>query len=300
MKFKQWNPDKVKVYFINLWDDRPGTKIQHTAAAWDQRADQWEKRLRHDEAKIERTDHRIDAVIKYLLDQGHLQPHHNVVDIGCGPGRFVAEFAKRTEFCLGIDLSPKMIDYATAFAHEQNVTNAEFVAADFAAVDIDRVGWRQRFDLVFSYTTPALSRREDIRKSIAMSCGWCMHCGFVDSQDHLREDVCREVFGAATPRTGGGNHMYALFNLLWLEGYKPYVHYFSERHMDLVTVTADLARQICERIDCGDMPSSEAAKRVLHYLKGRADAAGHIEYPFDATYMWLLWDTTEVSNHSLS
>jgi Methylase involved in ubiquinone/menaquinone biosynthesis len=50
----------------------------------------------------------------------------NVLDIGCGPGRFAIEFAKQSTNVIGLDISDKMLDYAQKNAAATNLTNVSF------------------------------------------------------------------------------------------------------------------------------------------------------------------------------
>ena len=85
---------------------------------------------------------RVQATADFLRKHGLLDADMDVIDIGCGPGRFVAEFAKTAHYVEGTDLSPKMLEYAAEYAASQGIHNVSFIPCDFKQLDIDEMGWR--------------------------------------------------------------------------------------------------------------------------------------------------------------
>jgi len=70
-----------------------------------------------------------------------------ICDIGCGSGRFVAEFAKRgAGHITGVDVAPEMIKFAQKLVQEQGVDgNCDFVVSDVLDWKTDR-----KFDLTIA------------------------------------------------------------------------------------------------------------------------------------------------------
>lgn len=82
---------------------------------------------------------------------------HRVLDIACGPGGWALELAfEHPEIeVVGIDISPKMIEYAQTQAVVQNLSNATFFVMDtrdldFPAESFDFINAR----LLFAFMTP--------------------------------------------------------------------------------------------------------------------------------------------------
>ncbi len=67
-----------------------------------------------------------------------------VIDIACGTGAQLFEFADKAESVTGIDLSASMIRYASDKAKTQNISNASFVVCD--ATDLS-IFYQQKFDV---------------------------------------------------------------------------------------------------------------------------------------------------------
>ena len=79
----------------------------------------------------------VDALMAVL----HLAPGSRVLDVGCGPGRHAHELARRGCDVLGIDISQRFIDEATANAPP---------GADFVRMDARTMAFDAEFDAVIS------------------------------------------------------------------------------------------------------------------------------------------------------
>lgn len=68
-----------------------------------------------------------------------LQAMHAVLDLGCGPGHWVLEVARRSPLTrvIGIDVSEKMIEYANAQAMAMQADNADFRVANVTKLPLD-------------------------------------------------------------------------------------------------------------------------------------------------------------------
>ena len=148
-----------------------------------------------EDKKTEREMKGSSAMFTYLEEKGLLQKHFDVADIGCGPGRFVAAFARRVRRAVGLDISEKMIAHGMEYLKEEQLTNASLHTCDFQSLDLDKEGYRKAFDLVFSSMTPALRGMDNLKKSMEMSRGWCCHVTHLSGRNYLREQILWELFG---------------------------------------------------------------------------------------------------------
>ena len=287
-----WNNARQLAQFQALWERRPCVTKRHTRESWDLRAQSWENGLRSNEAKRQRSEQRVAATAEFLRAHGLLGPDCEAIDIGCGPGRFVAEFARTAKHVVGTDLSPQMLEYAQAFSREQGLENTSFVPCDFKQADLDELGWRGRFDLVFTSITPAVSGSAGLEKAIAMSRGWCFNASFLTWRDEFLELVSQEVFGRKAPQRWDGRSSYALFNLLWLRGWHPYVSYYAERSMDRYTPDHTLALTLAENLGI-DPDDRASVEKIYRFVMEKAGQDGQLCYGFECRYIWLLWNVND-------
>ena len=80
----------------------------------------------------------------------HLQPHHRILDVGCGQGSITTDLAQLVPDgdVLGIDISQTFIDGALNLAKERKIPNAEFKVMD--ANDLSSLP-EQSFDVVHEH-----------------------------------------------------------------------------------------------------------------------------------------------------
>lgn len=71
-----------------------------------------------------------EAAVQTLLDLAgvEIEPHHRVVDLGCGIGRLTRALAARAESVVGIDVSGEMLTRARQL--NAHLTNVEWVHGD--------------------------------------------------------------------------------------------------------------------------------------------------------------------------
>jgi len=292
-----WNNEEKIKEFYTLWNERPSHVMKHDKERWEQRAFYWEKELQEDEEARKRSERRIADVTKFLLQNGALKPEYETIDIGCGPGRFVTEFAKHVKTSYGTDISENMCKFGKEFGLSQGITNTEFIPADFATADIESLEWNERFDLVFSCITPAVSRPEGIEKVIKMSRKWCFNGSFLDVYDGLPVEMSEKIFGKPFVGRWNGRSSYSLYNILWLKGYFPRIGYFDEKSRVIYEPTLDRAKSLAEdmNIPYDDMDS---INKIHDYMKKKYDEKGILDYPVNFRYIWLLWDVTEHADRS--
>ena len=284
-----WDKQKDLEYFKTLWNSRKSTGMSHKKADWDVRAGDWAYELEHDEVRKQRSADRVAATCDYLRSKGLLGAEDDVIDIGCGPGRFVSAFAETAHSALGIDISSEMCRYGAEHAAENGVSNASFKVCDFKQTDIDEAGWRNRFDLVFSSITPAMSTLDSLYKSMEMSRAYCFQSNFVKAEDEVVDMVLKEVAPDVTRLARYIRATYALVNVLWMEGFFPEVTYYREYSRSKKPVTEKMAHQILSQAPRADQ-SDAGIRKVMDLLLQHADEDGMIERSSVWTYSWVLWD----------
>ena len=276
-------------HHIDIWQSRKRSGMKHGSADWDKRSFGWVKELKEDPVRAARSERRVAETVKYLRGRGMLGPDQSVIDIGCGPGRFVAEFARTAGKATGTDISPKMCAFGKEYADSLGLANVEFTPCDFSAVDIDEMGWRGAFDLVFSSITPALSSIEALRKSEQMSRGWCFQSNFIKVTDDLADRVLAEVLPEdQQPMERNLRSFYTLFNILLLEGKMPETMYFKEEEDSRSPVDdefIELALKMAPKVPRTQESFDLIKEGFLKY----ADADGYVTTHREWHYGWLLW-----------
>lgn len=286
MPKENWKAEELK-HLAELWEIRPKCPQQHTRERWNKIAEGWEQGLREDEKRAARSERRVTATAKYLIERGVLTPQTTVIDIGCGPGRFVAEFAKTAKHSSGLDISDTMTDYGYSFCREQGLDNVSFYARDFKTMDVQAEGMMEKYDLVFSSITPAMGHREGFEKALEMTNGWFFNANFISIRDTLQEKL-EDLLDEHPVRSRDGAGFYCMMNELILKGYYPETTYFREADTDVFTVDSALEEYLS--LFYREEASKEQENRMKKALESLADGSGKLISEKEWVYVWILAD----------
>lgn len=282
-------------YFQALWEYPQPAPILSCPDMWDERADEWVRMLESDGAYRARQMERVEATAAFLRQNGLLGPGTEALDIGCGPGLFTLAFAQTAGQVTGLDISPRMVRHAQSYAQRQGAGNAFFLALNFKQADVDALGWHKKFDLVMSCLTPAITSVQDLHKLISISRGHCLHVSFVHTSDSLRERITADLYGESRQEAGhwDGRVFYAVFNLLFLEGYHPKTCFFTQAADVEVPLEESLARRYAAHIHKEGPQQEVEAARIYDYLNGLCKKEGGLRRRTEECYGFLLWDVND-------
>jgi SAM-dependent methyltransferase len=159
-----------------------------------------------------------------LLEQEHmLDPAYDVLDVGCGVGVYAMALAKRVHSATGVDFSPEMINRGKEKLETEKIANVTLSCMDWNTADIVQAGFKERFDLVFAHTTPAICDVSTFEKMNAASKRFCV----ISNPSRMVEPVLQEVHriaGVEDKGNCGDNRIYVI-DLLFHMGYLPKLAY---------------------------------------------------------------------------
>ena len=279
-------------HFIERWNTKWQGGYTNSREDWDDRAQDWDRKLRDDGVRARQGAARVASVAATLRGRGLLGPDCDVADLGCGPGRFVAEFARTARRVVGVDLSERMVAFGARYAGELGLANVEFVACDFQTIELAAHDWEGRFDLVFSSITPAIAGMTAIGNMMKMSRAFCCNICFVYQRNDLDDAILRECFGRG-PRqefTSHSHWFYELFNLLWLLGYFPETSYTRQPRELSLPVGPELAEDRARVLLPPEERTQENTARIHQFLRANARSDGTVLEISDCWYGQTLWD----------
>ena len=114
------NPNDVD--WAGFWAEKLENKIDKD---WDKAAPGFYKRTRKD-------DYQTALFDKYKND--------TVLDVGCGEGSVTLPIAKRVKKVIGLDSSPKMLEYLEKRARDNNVDNIETILKPIEEIKYSEIG----------------------------------------------------------------------------------------------------------------------------------------------------------------
>ena len=282
------------LHFETLYDNAFDKDRASQQDVWDARAENWDQKYRIEEEN-ELHNVRIRDTAAWLRTQGLLGPDQDVADIGCGPGRYVAEFARTARSVMGTDISPKMTEYGEAYCREKGLANVSFRPVDFRNADVEALGWKGKFDLAYSSITPAVSGIRGLNNFIDISRAWCFNASFVYSDNPLYSDIMETLFDRPfrDHTTGHSHWFYSLMNVLWLRGYYPVTHYYKQYREKTISADRASAERVARSLLKKEEITDDTVSRILRFLEDRADASGRLADSSDCWFGWLLWDVRD-------
>ena len=188
------------------------TDLSETQQFWDNRAVEF-----NEIGKRQMDD---DPVITLLKSKGAIFPGAQVLDIGCGAGRYSKAFLEMGCEVVGIDISPNMIDFSKENTASLNADHFTFKVLTWEQADLAAEGWEGYFDLVFASMSPAISGPEEVRKMIQASKGYCFMSSHLIKEDKIGTEL-RTVLNQESRAADYRDTLYYAFNMLWEMGYFP-------------------------------------------------------------------------------
>ncbi|MGB9662904.1 MAG: methyltransferase domain-containing protein [Moorellaceae bacterium] len=207
---------------------------------WNRRATSFALHARSSEAQ-----HRIAKVLHILGHIASLPSEAEVLDIGCGPGRYALALARRVKKVVALDPSPDMLSMLQSGMEEEGIDNIEPVQMGWEEVDLDELGWRHRFHVVLALMSPGIRDVPTLKKMIDASRQVCLLASHVRQEDAARYDLWEKLIGGKKPPLPE-DPLY-IFALLYSWGYFP---------------SLDLERRVSRR----ELPVSEAIEELENFF----------------------------------
>lgn len=259
-----------------------------TVEIWDKRAKAWEKD--YNDPQKNKSEDRIKACIDYLGSRNVLEPDCDVLDIGCGPGRFAVAFAGQVNSVTGIDFSPKMIDLAKDYAVCERKDNISFKQRDFHTMDIEEEKLENKFDLVFASNTPILQGTDDLNKAIRMSRKYCFNISLIHSENQLESRIMSEVFGRERHSNWDWRWYSSMFNSLFLMGYYPVTDFYRRKIKNQIEPGSDYSSLFMEKMLQPEERNDDCDRKIKEWMSKNADAKGSLVESGELWYGHILWD----------
>jgi 2-polyprenyl-3-methyl-5-hydroxy-6-metoxy-1,4-benzoquinol methylase len=189
---------------------------------WNKRAGDFAERTSDRQNGDKRTQ-----TINWLKETGALSAGATVLDIGAGPGNWAMPLARECSRVVALEPASAMIDILNSRTGDAGIGNITVHQSTWQAIDLDALGWRGRFDLVFASMTPGVDGPEMLYKMMA-ACkpgrGFCYLSAFAGrSWGEWYGDLWRRLFDEEL--AGHVNDIIHPFNLVYALGYRPQMHF---------------------------------------------------------------------------
>lgn len=227
-----------------------------------------------------------NAFLQLMDRRGLLRPEASVLDVGCGTGAYLLAAAPRIQWGVGCDIAEDMLSIGRAQAEERGIRNAEFRCLDWRTADIDALGWRGAFDVVFAHMTPAVCDYETLDKLVLCARGHCLMKKPARRTDRVL-DGGMDVLGLRRRDQGSDESMQYIFCYLWNKGFEPAFHYERHGSESLVRVEEAVTEVLrWARLQRETTPADE--EKLMQYFTGIAES-GMVREQVNATTVTIDW-----------
>jgi len=203
----------------NMWGASTNSAADIQQRIWD--------RVAKDYGELPIPDFENDDFLKTMSASIPIRIDLRTLDIGCGSGVYTMALAPFVREAVGVDISPNMIEYATERSKNLGLHNTAFHRIDWSAADIDALGFRGSFDIVFAHMTPAICNYETFEKMNACSRNICMLQKPTRRKNHVMDEAFRLV-GVDRSDIQYNGDVWQTFTYLWYNGYCPQFFYQDE------------------------------------------------------------------------
>lgn len=149
-----------------------------------------------------------------LLEREHmLDKSYDVLDIGCGVGIYSIALAERVHLAIGFDISTNMLQHGKEIIEKNSINNVNLELVDWNTVDLEKMGMKNCFDLVFVHTSPAISSCNAFEKMIDASKRYCAICVFTTRTQPVKQKVF-EIAGVEDNSRFLENSLVYMFDVL--------------------------------------------------------------------------------------
>jgi len=253
-----------------------------------EQAESWNKRWSRPTNGIlkgnspEKKQKRVEEIFKMLGEAGFQVNGARILDIGSGTGAFAIPFAKAGAKVTSLDISSTALERLRADAEKEGLS-IETIELSWWTADIDKLDFRNKFDLVFVTSTPAVKDPDCFNRMMSCSNNFCYY-GF-----HIRngrpshggyQEVLRKILKKEPPglTAGKGSLFMNGFVYLYLMGYRPLIrinHNQRSMAMDWEEAADDTIKSLESTETC-----TEATKKEIreYYKTSAVDGKYHTKY----------------------
>lgn len=174
-----------------------------------------------------------NEILRLLTENGMLQREYRVLDIGCAAGKYAIPFAKCCREVVAVDVSANMLARAQENKKRFACENLHLIHSDWMDVDLEEIGGKESFDLVFANMSPGVSTPEALCKMMDVGRCW-FYFGGSAGRRRLVNDRIYQLFDLRLHTQANEHRIPQAFSQVWATGYRPQLAYtHSSTKMDM-------------------------------------------------------------------
>ena len=265
-------PDSIftKEFWINEWEKikQDDTFNVHKGFSgpefWDRAS------LSYNTDNEEISSRRMQRSIDIFKENNCFFPGIKILEIGCGTGLFARELANQGAIVTAIDFSSGMLKRFKEDTNSSQKKNITIMQMDWEKADVEKMGWKNGFDLVIAFMSPAVSKPETLFKMMEASNYACAVKGWVAKRSHpLLDDLWKKIMGNRLDDTP--QSLIIKFNLLFSMGFFPELYCDTLAWEQRISVKEEIDKKLAFFKRTSDRPEHELKEIIKNHLYSIAD-----------------------------
>lgn len=260
------NPIFNKEFWLKAWekDKETDTYTVHrgfsTPEYWNRVASSYDRN------KEETKGRRLLKTLDLFKRMNFPSKGMEVLDIGCGTGTLARELARHGAKVTALDFSTEMLDQ-----FQQSITpdirgNITLLCEDWHAIDIEKKGWKKKFDLVIAFMSPGVASPEAFYKMMDTSKNGCAIRGWAAKRNHpVLAVLWEKIMG--TVLEDSPQSILLKINLLFSLGLFPDLTFDTVEWDQDVTVEEELESELAFFRKVSDKTNAELESIIRPYLE---------------------------------
>lgn len=239
----------------------------------------------------EKGQKRTADVLGLLEEAGFSPAGAKVLDIGCGPGSLSLPLACAGADVTSLDISTGMLDRLREAARQEGL-KINAIECSWWTADIDKLGFRNTFDLVIASMTPGVRDVETFDRMMACSKRLCYYSNFVGrSPDTARQEILGKILGEKPHGHGHGPAMLYPFMYLYTLGYRPIVK-FNHMSRSHEQDWAEAAEATIDFLGNERVLSDDVKEKIREYYRNASPEGTYCSEAETYTGM-MVWSVTD-------
>ncbi|MFA5905143.1 MAG: methyltransferase domain-containing protein [Desulfobacula sp.] len=260
------NPIFNKEFWLKAWEKDKETDT-YTVHRGFSTPEYWNKvASSYDRDKEETKSRRLSKTLDLFKRKNMLSKGMEVLDIGCGTGRLAMALARYGAKVTALDFSTEMLEQFRQSITPDIRDNITLLCEDWHTLDIEKKGWKKKFDLVVAFMSPGVASPESFYKMMDTSKNGCAIRGWAAKRNHPVLSVLWEKI-MGTVLEDSPQSILLKINLLFSLGLFPELTFDTVKWDQNVTVEAELESELAFFRKVSDKTDAELESVIRPFLE---------------------------------